>query len=320
MNNQVDSNLGKVDFDRVACQLLRALRGRRSQVAFARRLGYRSNPIAKWEGGHRFPTAAETFRACAVVGVDASAAAAAFHPAAAGAWRADAPGAWLAALKGDTPQARLAARSGLSRQQVGRALRGDSQPRLPAFLALVEAAPGRAADWVALLVDIAAVPALAREVAARRAVRRLAFDHPWSPAALAILEALPPGAPAAEARAALAARLPLDAAAVEALWAAIEASGALAGVADRPALTVDVAPTREEHRALRAHWAAASAARVASPAPADVFSFNVFAVSREDLAHLQALQRAFFREARGVIAGSRPEVAAFMTLHTAALE
>jgi hypothetical protein len=32
-----------------ARQLLRAMRGRRSQVAFARRLGYRSNPITDWE-------------------------------------------------------------------------------------------------------------------------------------------------------------------------------------------------------------------------------------------------------------------------------
>ena len=46
-----------------ARQLLRALRGKRSQVAFSRRLGYRGNPIADWEAGRRTPTAQEMLRA-----------------------------------------------------------------------------------------------------------------------------------------------------------------------------------------------------------------------------------------------------------------
>ncbi|MDD9933044.1 MAG: helix-turn-helix transcriptional regulator, partial [Myxococcales bacterium] len=61
-------------------QLLRALRGSRSQVAFARRLGYRGNPIADWEAGRRTPTAEALLRVCARIGVDAPAALARFHP------------------------------------------------------------------------------------------------------------------------------------------------------------------------------------------------------------------------------------------------
>ena len=38
-----------------AGQLIRALRGSRSQRAFARRIGYRGNPIANWEAGLSAP-------------------------------------------------------------------------------------------------------------------------------------------------------------------------------------------------------------------------------------------------------------------------
>ena len=57
---------------RATRELLRALRGHRSQVAFARWLGFRSNVPAAWEGGHRCPDAVELFRVCARVKVDAA--------------------------------------------------------------------------------------------------------------------------------------------------------------------------------------------------------------------------------------------------------
>ena len=51
-------------------ELLRALRGARSQVAFARRLGFRSNVPAAWEGGHRCPNIVELVAVAERVGVD----------------------------------------------------------------------------------------------------------------------------------------------------------------------------------------------------------------------------------------------------------
>src|SRR5690606_34758598 len=47
-------------------EVLRAIRGKRSQVALARRLGYRGNPITDWERGERWPTAVEVLRVAAV--------------------------------------------------------------------------------------------------------------------------------------------------------------------------------------------------------------------------------------------------------------
>ena len=50
-----------------------ALRGSRSQTAWSRRLGYRSNVAYAWESGRRWPTAAETFRACGRAHIDVEA-------------------------------------------------------------------------------------------------------------------------------------------------------------------------------------------------------------------------------------------------------
>ena len=72
--------------DEAARQMLRALRGRRSQVALSRWLGYRGNVVAKWEGGQRFPTFGETLRACGRVGIDVPDALRRFHAPSAGAW------------------------------------------------------------------------------------------------------------------------------------------------------------------------------------------------------------------------------------------
>lgn len=300
-----------------ARQLLRALRGGRSQVAFSRRLGYAGNPVAKWEGGHRFPTAAETLRAAAVVGIDVPAAMAAFHPEAARAAEQPGDGRWLSALMGDTSRRDLARRAGLSVQAVGRILRGDAQPRLPAWLALVQAATGRVVELVGQLVDVTAVPCLAEQAALLQQVRHLAFAEPWIPGVLAVLEAQGQRADPDPGTVARALGVPDEVA--QELLARLVASGALAWLtSDAPA--VDMAPTAEEHQRLRAHWARVASERVLAASGDDLFSYNVFAVSREDLSRIRELQRAFFREVRGIVADSRPEVAAFLTVFTGTLE
>lgn len=272
--------------------------------------------MARWEGGIRFPSGTELMRACGVLRIDVTAVARAFHPPAADAFDPERLGPWLAALAGDASHTDLAARSGLSRQQVGRALRGDADPRVPELLRLIEAATGRVADWVAALVDIASVPALAAQVSLRRSVRRLAFEEPWSPALLALLDAHPEADPQVLAERALG----LDAEQAAALVRAVDDAGGLDAATRHAPLTVDVAPTAEEHRRLRAHWARAGAERVAAAVDGDVFSFNVFAVSHVDLARIRELQRAFFREVRSIVAASEPEVAALLTVHTAAFD
>ncbi|MFK7926925.1 MAG: helix-turn-helix domain-containing protein [Myxococcota bacterium] len=178
------------DWERAARQLLRALRGQRSQVAFSRRLGYRSNPIADWEAGRRFPTAAEMLRAAARAGVDVPSAFAGFDAStAAHVGDADDQGVadWMSTWRGGATLQEVAERCDCSRYAVGRWLSGKTRPRVPDFLRLVEALTGRAADLVAELVDISQVPSLAPLRERNQALRTLEEEVPWASAVLLLL-------------------------------------------------------------------------------------------------------------------------------------
>ncbi|HEY3253745.1 MAG TPA: helix-turn-helix transcriptional regulator, partial [Polyangiaceae bacterium] len=183
-------NLDDQALEQTAAEVLRALRGQRSQRAFARRLGYRANPITDWEHGRRFPTAIETLRAARAVGVDVSGAFSAFHPAPPPSESGDgfALAPWLTAICGTTPVAHVAARAGCSRFAVRRWLNDLAKPRLPDFFRCVDAITGRLPDLVAALVPIEQVPSLSSRYQTMHAARRLAFDAPWTEAVLRCLE------------------------------------------------------------------------------------------------------------------------------------
>src|SRR5262245_38605960 len=57
-NGPICTILLDMDHEALAKELIRALRGKRSQVALSRRLKHRSNVLYAWEAGLRAPTAA----------------------------------------------------------------------------------------------------------------------------------------------------------------------------------------------------------------------------------------------------------------------
>lgn len=301
--------------DVVARQLIRALRGRRSQLAFSRRLGYRSNVAADWEQGRRFPTGAETLRAAQVVGVDVRAVVTGFNDAAAPRYLAGADpdhavALWLEGLRGRTSIQALAARCGRSRHAVGRWLSGATRPRLPDFLGVVDALTGRVEDLVAGLVDIEQVPALADRQRRAHASRRVGLEEPWALPVLLSLETQGYAALPAHDPDFLAARLGLTRARVESCLARLAA----AGVIDKPAehwvvggaLTIDTRAHPEAGRALKRHWSMVAQDRIGAPREGDILGYNLFAVSAHDLDRIRTLQRQFFREVRGIVAASEP--------------
>lgn len=288
-----------------ARQLIRAIRGSRSQIAFCRRLGYRSNVATDWESGRRFPDAAETLRAAGVAGIDVGAALTRFHPEAAAAYVEGGVAAWLRALRGSTPYAFLARASGASRHQVGRWLRGDAVPRLPDLLALVDACTGRMPELVAVLVDVEQVPAVAAAAEARRRAGRLLFDAPWSPAVLTLLATAPSGSldeMAARLGVAVAELVP----AVEALVAAglVERGGERLRLVSP--LTSTARGSDEDRHRVRVHWADVARRRLDRRGPNDQFGLDVLAVSRVDLDRIRERYRAFYREVRAIVAASEP--------------
>jgi transcriptional regulator with XRE-family HTH domain len=288
--------------DIVSRQLLRAVRGARSQVAFARKLGYLGNPIADWEAGRRCPSASEALRACEVAGIDVAAAFARFHRVAlhrVGA--AFALDAWLTELKGSMSATELAARAGRSRQQVGRWLNGKAQPPLDDFLCLTEAITGRVCDLIAALVPIEKVPSVEKDYKERLAARQLAHEEPWTEAILRCMETESYRARTTHEPGAIAHALGIDSATEVRCLQKLEHAGVIVRRGERyePArsLTVDTRAIPQ----LKAHWSRVAEGRLAAPQPNDVSCYNLMCASEEDIERIRQLLLATFREIRAIV-------------------
>lgn len=312
-----------MDWHTASAQVLRALRGTRSQRAFSRRLGYRSNVAGDWESGRRMPTAKEVLRLCHRLKIDVAAAFTQFQPACANALGSAPPfrvEAWLSELAGSITLSDLAARSGVSRYALARWLRGKTQPRLHDFLALVEAISGRASDLVQGLVPIDQVAELHEVSMQRAAAKRLAVDEPWSAAVLRVLETTGYKEARAHRPGYIADRLGLDRAQEADILARLRAAGVVRLRSRRyeagEPLTVDTQTSDADARKLRAHWAAVSLERTHAPRAQDWLGFNVISTSAQDLDRVREVLRRAFREIRAIAAASEPtQSIALLNLH-----
>lgn len=307
-------------YERAASEFLRAVRGRRSQVAFARRLGYAGNPITHWERRRRSPTAAEALRACVAVGMEVEAAFARFHGSVAlcTSGSIDVPG-WLDRLRGSSTVVEIAGRSGSSRFAVSRWLSGRSSPRLPEFFALVDAITGRLPELIAELVPIESVPALAERHRRARAARTLAVDEPWTEAVLRVLETDDYARLTAHAPGFVAERLGIDPELEARALSLLEDAGVVAREGERyrlaSPLTVETHADVAAMLKLRQHWSAQAFRRAGAPREEDYFGYNVISVSRRDRDRIRERLRATFREIRSLVAASEPtEAAALVSL------
>lgn len=304
-----------LDFDQTARELVVALRGHRSQTALSRRLGFLSNVVYTWESGRRWPSAAQVLYAAHRTGVDVHAALVTFvgrdpewlDPACP--WSPETVSALLRDLQGGSSVSDLARRTGRARTRVSRWLSGATEPRLPDFLRLMEAASARAVDLVAVLVDPESVPSVAplwRRIEARR---RGAAKVPWTQAVLRALEledyrALPEHQAGWVAR-----RLGIPLEEEERCISYLRDTGQIRVVERRlesDPIAVDTRRTPEVGRQLKAHWARVAADRVEATAPGQ-FSYNVFTVSRADFERIREAHLAYFHALRAIVADSAPD-------------
>ncbi|MCP4809525.1 MAG: DUF4423 domain-containing protein [Proteobacteria bacterium] len=301
-----------MDFDLLAQQILVALRGRRSQVQWSRRLGYKSNVAYAWESGRRSPTASETFRAATRTGIDLDAAIVRFYGAQPS-WldetdptSPEACARILDDLRGDTPVTELARRAGLSRFSVTRWLSGQTQPKLPDFLRVVEAASLRTVDLVASLVHPESIPIIAPIWGQLEARRRGAFELPWTQGVLRALElegyrALPEHQPGW-----IAARLGIS---VEEETRCLEFLSETGQIergthwVEGEVRAVDTRRHPEIGRRVKQHWSRVAQDRIEAGAPGQ-FSYNVFTVSRADFERIRKMHLAYFHALRAVVADS----------------
>src|SRR5690349_4981234 len=120
-------------FEQISREFLRALRGKRSQIAFSRRAGYRTNVAYMWEAGRTAPTAAVTLQVAQRMGVDVKAALQRFYRVAP-AWLAQtadptSPGAVCALLedlRASRPLVQVASAVGRNRFAVARWFHGEA--------------------------------------------------------------------------------------------------------------------------------------------------------------------------------------------------
>ena len=304
-----------MDYERVSAEFLRALRGGRSQTAFARRLGYRSNVIYTWESGRGWPTAAKTFSAARRIGVDPREAIARFYrttPDWLSRWDPATPSGvarLLTDLKGRMSVQELAERVDRSRFAVSRWLKGTAQPPLPDFFALVEASSMRLLDFIAAFVspaELSSVAELWRDLEANRAA---AYQAPWSQAVLRALELVDYAALAAHRRGWIARRIGITEEEEVACLELLEKSGQILWDGARwviqRILTVDTRGDPVVTRRLREWWSEVGMDRLRSGADG-TFSYNVCGVSAADYERIRGLYRAFFLEMQSVVARSEP--------------
>jgi DNA-binding phage protein len=299
-----------VDFEETARELMRALRGSRSQVAWSRRLGYSSNVAYPWETGRRYPNASEALRAIRRSGRDLDKGLTDFlgrRPSWLGEVEADSDAGLvhlLEELRGSRAITEIARASGISRHALGRWFRGSAQPRLPEFLQLIEVTSVRLVDFVTSFVDPGDMP-YTIEPAWRlmEARREGAGKYPWTQAILRALElesykALPEHQPGWIAR-----RLGIDVAIEDECMAFLRESGQLVWTGThfrKEALVVDTRRRPDIGRRLKRHWAQVAADEVVAGNPGQ-FSYNVFACTDEDFEKIRNLHLAYFRAMRSIV-------------------
>lgn len=298
-----------MDFEEASKELLRALRGPRSQAAFSRRLGYRSNVVHAWEAGRRWPATSEMLRAAARAGVDLRAAFGRFYrtpPTWLEGSGCEGPAfvaAFLRDQQGDAPLIAVARRAGINRYSVARWLAGRAEPRLPDFLRLVEAASLRGVDLLVALVPPEALPSVRAAWRRQEAQRSLAIDSPWAAAVLRLLEC----GPAEEAG--VADRLRLDPAEARRCLEALARAGLAAERegrwAPRAVSTVDTRRSPQTARRLKAFWARVALERLEG-GDEGAFAYNLMSVSADQARRLREAQDHHFQAIRAIVAEDAP--------------
>jgi transcriptional regulator with XRE-family HTH domain len=299
---------------RLSAELVRALRGKRSQAALGRRLGYTSNVIYTWESGRRAPTASAFFRLAAHCRVDvASGLAALFGPQMERVDPLQPAGvtALLSALTSSHRLAELASATGTDRTTIARWLRGATEPKLPQLLRLVDAMSHRLLEFVSLFADAAALPSTRTAHRDLIVQRRLAYELPWSHAVLRALEldayrTLPAHEPGFIAR-----RVGLSLQEEERYLAVLVDAKQIRKERGRwvvrRVLTVDTRPSEADNRRLKQHWARVGLERLSTVPhpPGALFSFNLFAIGSDEYERIRRLHIEYFERVREIVAESR---------------
>jgi transcriptional regulator with XRE-family HTH domain len=302
-----------MDYEQLSAEVLRSLRGKRSQAAFSRRLGFKSNIVNRWEGRKAFPSASMFLRIVGraqpkqvsvllrffprppapLLGVDAAS--------------PHAVAAFLRELRGKVPILALAKEAGCNRYSLSRWLTGSVEPRLPQFLQLIEVMSRRLLDFLARCTDPARLPSVASDWRRLELARQAAYEQPWSHAVLRALE-LPSGL-GRDQKGWLVERLGASEAELQPALALLEATGQVERRRGswklRRVISVNTSQDAERALALKVSWTETALARMRRGAPGN-YGYSVFSIAKRDLRRLRDIHLEYVRAMQAVIAGSQP--------------
>ncbi len=305
----------RVDVRALAADWLRSLRGRRSQVAFSRRFGYRSNIAYRWESARCFPSASGTLRMVSALGGDVGESISRFYRSTPP-WLSEADpctvvgvARLLQDLRGGATVVELSRRTGFSRFALTRWLNGKADPTLPELLTLIELFSRRMLDFIAAFTDPDALPTARTPWRLLQRARQAAYAEPWSHAVLRALELDEYQESRRHEPGWLARRLGISEALERASLDVLERSGQISLADGRYVPTeiqaIDTRADPERARELRARWASVGVERLRAGAEG-LLSYNLGMVSRADMKRLEGLQRAHYRQLVNIIAESSP--------------
>ena len=308
-----------MNHENLARQLIRAVRGKRSQVALSRRMKCKSNVLYSWESGRRWPTAAGFFALARQCRVEFGAPLADFlgSPPRDLGFAADYtnPGVvarLLSFLRGTTSVAELSRRVGINRVSVSRFLKATAEPRLPDFLRLVEGSSLRLLDFVAVFVAPDALPEAKAAWQVLEAQRRVAYGLPWSHAVLRAVELSSYRRLSEHREGWIAQRLGIDLGEEQRCLQALAESRLIQRRRKRWAacnvLTVDTRRNPDAGRRLKGHWAEVGRQRLPKlePNESDLFSYNLFTVSEADWPKVRELHIGYYEALRRLVEKSAP--------------
>jgi transcriptional regulator with XRE-family HTH domain len=300
----------------LARELIRGLRGGRSQQSTNRRFGYSSNVLHGWETGVRVPRVSDFLRLAELAHVDVVNVLNEFSPHGALPIQCKSHDRrnvrlWIEALCHGRPHSVLARALGCNRNTIARWIAGDTEPRLTQALGLVECTTLRLLDFVGRFVDPARLPSVQRAYRDLLLQRQVAYELPWTHGVLRAIELHVDSDPKGHRPGFFAKRLGIALAeeeqAVSALGRARQIRRVRGKWVARRVLAVDTRLDPEGNLRLKRHWAEVAAQRLARTTPPEtgLFSYNLFAISEEGLELIRAAHLSYYERIRAIVAECR---------------
>lgn len=303
------------DYSAMAAELVRAIRGKRTQRFLGRKVGFSSNVLYSWEAGRSHPVASAFFR-LAFIGNGGLPSrinrfTSSHSPALDARVLATAEGIALLMreLAADEPIAALARDVGADRTTMTRWLSGRTEPRLPDFLGFVQQRTHRVLQFVELFADPMQLPSTAVGYRSVLAQQRLASDLPMSHAVLRALELKSYGRVQVGKQLEFIARQTgLSTSDVQSLLDALREADLIERCEGKwhvkDVMTIDTRNTIERDVDLKRLWLDVARSRLdaARLTKTSLFSYNLFAVSEHGYEQIRALHLDYYERVRRIVA------------------